>query len=173
MNGLEWKLTFLPLLSVRLFTVHHIPGPKGFKDLHSNDIDRDFPRIERAFLNYIGRSRWLQERDDPNAKGLLDGELIPEEVATRTATHRPQHNLKTIHEYEIIVGHANVIRYFICRALQIPPECWLRLNPYHCSISYLAVSANGLVTARMVGDNGHLPYEEASVDGTVVGFNWE
>jgi serine/threonine-protein phosphatase PGAM5 len=155
------------------FPVHRIPGPKGFRDLHSNDIDRDFPRIEKAFLKYIGTSKWLDQHfEKSDAKGLLSGELIPEEVAT-TTTYSPRHNLRTIHEYEIIVGHANVTRYFICRALQIPPESWLRMNLYHCSMSYLVVNTNGSVTARMIGDNGHIPYEDASVDGSTVGFNWE
>jgi hypothetical protein len=26
------------------------------------------------------------------------------------------------HDFEIILGHANVKRYFLCQALQLPPE---------------------------------------------------
>lgn len=47
------------------------------------------------------------------------------------------------------------------------------MNLYHCSVSYLVVTSNGHVAARMIGDMGHIPYEETSVDGTVQGFNWE
>eukprot|EP00731_Ephydatia_muelleri_P017994 Em0011g34a len=37
--------------------------------------------------------------------------------------------------FEIIVCHANVIRYFVCRALQLPPEAWLRFSIGHCSVT--------------------------------------
>jgi hypothetical protein len=26
--------------------------------------------------------------------------------------------------YEVVVCHANVIRYFVCKALQVPTEVW-------------------------------------------------
>ena len=32
------------------------------------------------------------------------------------------------HEFEVVVAHGNVIRFFIMRALQLPPEAWLRLS---------------------------------------------
>ncbi|KAG7366417.1 histidine phosphatase superfamily protein [Nitzschia inconspicua] len=151
------------------FPVHHIPGPTGFRDLHCSDIDRDFPRAEEAFLKYIGTSNWLEERKDSQAdesfKGTPPSNLTPKDLEKQLLDHR--------HDYEIIVGHANIMRYFICRALQIPPEAWLRLSLYHCSISYLVVASNGNVTARMIGDIGHIPYEETSVDSTNQGFDWE
>ena len=36
------------------------------------------------------------------------------------------------HEYEVIVCHMNVIRYFVSRALQLPPETWLRMRGDNC-----------------------------------------
>ncbi|KAG7352333.1 histidine phosphatase superfamily branch 1 protein [Nitzschia inconspicua] len=156
-------------LELELRKIHHIPGPTGFRDLHCSDIDRDFPRAEEAFLKYIGTSNWLEERQDPQAdesfKGTPPSNRTPKDLEKQLLDHR--------HDYEIIVGHANIMRYFICRALQIPPEAWLRLNLYHCSISYLVVASNGNVTARMIGDIGHIPYEETSVDSTNQGFDWE
>lgn len=53
----------------------------------------------------------------------------------------------------------NVIRYFVLRALQLPPEAWLRLAVYNASITVLTVSATGRVSLRMLGDVGHLPPE--------------
>ena len=41
------------------------------------------------------------------------------------------------YEFEIIVYHTNVIRYFVCRALQLPPEAWLRLCTFNCSLTYI------------------------------------
>jgi serine/threonine-protein phosphatase PGAM5 len=66
------------------------------------------------------------------------------------------------HEFEVIVCHGNVIRYFFCRALQLPPEAWLRMSVFNCSITYIVLRPNGLVSARMMGDIGHLDYDECS-----------
>merc|ERR1712113_1363236 len=75
------------------------------------------------------------------------------------------------HECEVIVGHANMLRYFFCRALQVPPEAWLRLQTFNCSLTYLVVMANGHVQARMLGDVGHLPEDLITFSGSH-GWNW-
>jgi serine/threonine-protein phosphatase PGAM5 len=64
-----------------------------------------------------------------------------------------------LHEYEIVVCHGNVIRYFALRALQLPPEAWLRLCTFNCSVTYLVVRPSGSVSLRALGDIGHLPPE--------------
>lgn len=76
-----------------------------------------------------------------------------------------------LHEFEIIVCHANIIRYFFCRALQIPPEAWSRMSLYNCSLTYLTIKPNGLVAARMLGDIGHFSNEESTF-ANVSGFRW-
>jgi serine/threonine-protein phosphatase PGAM5 len=75
------------------------------------------------------------------------------------------------HEFEIIVCHANVIRYFFCRALQLPPEAWLRLCTFNCSLTYFTIRPTGTVSCRMLGDIGHLPYELNTFSGHT-GYNW-
>ena len=76
------------------------------------------------------------------------------------------------HEFEIIVCHANVIRYFLCRALQIPPEAWLRLCTFNCSLTYLTIRpGTGTVSCRMLGDIGHLGIEHSTFS-MHHGFNW-
>ncbi|CAH1962870.1 unnamed protein product [Acanthoscelides obtectus] len=42
--------------------------------------------------------------------------------------------------YHILVCHANVIRYFVCRALQFPAEAWLRLSLNHASITWISIT---------------------------------
>jgi broad specificity phosphatase PhoE len=76
------------------------------------------------------------------------------------------------HEYEIIVTHANVIRYFLCRAWQVPPEAWLRFEILNGSITYMIVKGYGSAMCQMVGDTGHLPYSKISGDSND-GFSWE
>ncbi|KAH8384876.1 hypothetical protein KR093_011238 [Drosophila rubida] len=62
--------------------------------------------------------------------------------------------------YLLIVGHANVIRYLVCRALQFPPDAWTRFSLNHGSITWLTVWPTGYVTIRCLGDAGYMPVEE-------------
>ena len=75
------------------------------------------------------------------------------------------------HEFDVLVCHGNLIRYFLCRALQIPPEAWLRLSVFNCSISYIMIKPNGYVSCRMIGDIGHLGYAETTFSGAH-GLEW-
>lgn len=65
--------------------------------------------------------------------------------------------------YEVIVCHANVIRYFVCRALQLPPEAWLRMSLHHGSITWISITPSGRVALRALGDCGHMARERLSV----------
>ncbi|KAH8405094.1 hypothetical protein KR222_000918 [Zaprionus bogoriensis] len=62
--------------------------------------------------------------------------------------------------YLLIVGHANVIRYLVCRALQFPSEAWTRFNLHHASITWLTIWPSGYVTLRCMGDSGYMPVKE-------------
>ncbi|VDM34351.1 unnamed protein product [Hydatigera taeniaeformis] len=66
-------------------------------------------------------------------------------------------------EVVLFVGHANVFRYWICRALQLPPEAWLRISLPHGSITELLIEitphSECTVTALRIGDDGHIPVE--------------
>lgn len=97
------------------------------------DLATNGARIEQAFKKYFHRST----------------------DAVSTKDHPNRHDK---HEVEIIVCHGNVIRFFFCRALQLPPEAWLRMSTYNCSLTYLMVKPSGTVSSRMMGDIGHLGY---------------
>jgi serine/threonine-protein phosphatase PGAM5 len=56
---------------------------------------------------------------------------------------------------EIIVCHGNVIRFCALRALQLPPEAWLRLGLANGSISKVVMRADGGVSLHCLGDSGH------------------
>uniref|UniRef100_A0A1I7TLW3 Serine/threonine-protein phosphatase PGAM5, mitochondrial n=2 Tax=Caenorhabditis tropicalis TaxID=1561998 RepID=A0A1I7TLW3_9PELO len=89
----------------------------------------------------------------------LDSEFHTEaariEAAFRKMFHRAPPSQKE-DSYELIVCHANVIRYFICRALQFPPEGWLRMSLGNCSITWIVIRPKGHVSIRSIGDIGHL-----------------
>jgi serine/threonine-protein phosphatase PGAM5 len=116
------------------------------------EIDENRDRIEEAFRKYFYRRT---DNEHPSTSDE-DGESSSEEEED---------------EFEIIVCHGNVIRYLFCRALQFPPEAWLRMSIFNCSLTYLMVRPDGTVSARMLGDIGHLNYEESTFSG-YHGLKW-
>ncbi|GAB1604634.1 serine/threonine-protein phosphatase PGAM5, mitochondrial-like [Argonauta hians] len=95
----------------------------------------------------------------PEWKFLADGPRI--EAAFQEYFHRASVDQKE-DSFEIIVCHANVIRYFVCRALQFPPEGWLRMRLYHASITWITIKPDGKVSLKLVGDAGHIPADKLS-----------
>ncbi|KAG7241367.1 hypothetical protein INR49_025567 [Caranx melampygus] len=83
-----------------------------------------------------------------------DGARI--EAAFRRYIHRADPKQKE-DSYEIIVCHANVIRYFVCRALQFPPEGWLRMGLNNGSITWLTIRPSGRVAENSGRCRIHAP----------------
>lgn len=94
------------------------------------------------------------------AQFFQDGGRI--EAAYRNHFHRADPTQKT-DSYTLLVCHANVIRYFVCRALQFPPEAWLRISLHHASITWITIHPNGRVILRTLGDSGHMPLKYLTV----------
>jgi len=85
---------------------------------------------------------------------FVDGPRI--ESAFRKYFRRASYDQKE-DSTEIVVCHANVIRYFAMRALQLPPEAWLRISLKNGSITLISISPRGKVSLRALGDAGHMP----------------
>jgi serine/threonine-protein phosphatase PGAM5 len=133
--------------------------------------DDNHERIEAAFRKYFYRA------DPPTTHSASTPLESPTTTTTTTTTSNnlpsssiPSSNEER-HEFEIIICHANVIRYFVCRALQLPPETWLRMCPFNCSLTYLTIRPTGTVSLRMMGDIGHLPSHAITFSGHY-GFQW-
>jgi serine/threonine-protein phosphatase PGAM5 len=113
----------------------------------TEEIDANQERVEEAFRKYFYRDDGVMtDLDDETSNNELD-------------------------EFEVIVCHGNMIRYFLCRALQLPPEAWLRFSTFNCSITYLVIRPEGLVVCRSVGDTGHLNYDQTTFSG-YFGLKW-
>lgn len=140
------------------------------------EVDATKERVECAFRRYFYRA------DPP--KELLERERASQDepvisasgsVSINSPSIMKKKELKSLpppkHEFEIIVCHGNIIRYMTCRALQIPPEAWLRFSVFNCSITYLIIKPNGYVSARFIGDIGHMGYNDTTFSGAH-GFLW-
>ena len=155
----------VPLLAPDPHLAEGIPAatiPSPWAQRHLAQLYEDSARIELAF-------RELFYRSDPIAPAWHQGNHDDD-------GHDDGHDNNDVgddgHEFHIVVCHGNVIRYMFMRALQLPPEAWLRLSLYNCSLTYLTVNgANGNVSARLLGDVGHLSVAQVS-NGMRSGFRW-
>jgi serine/threonine-protein phosphatase PGAM5 len=106
-------------------------------------------RIEAGFRRYIHREE-VQSSDEEEKK----------KKKTDTAVETPPSSAPAT--IDILVCHGNVIRYFLCRALQFPPDAWLRHEIYNGSISHLYVRPSGRVGVQTIGDTGYMPKDKLS-----------
>jgi len=110
---------------------HHIPGAKA-NDKAIEQTDDNHPRIEEAFRKYFYRETWtpVPRSREREKDGSDDGAAASNEVGGSSESNI--HNITSgddggptpaneeeKHEFEIIVCHANVIRYFLCRYVSI------------------------------------------------------
>ncbi len=58
---------------------------------------------------------------------------------------------------DILVCHANVIRYLVTRVQGVDPHSWLMMSLGNCSITVIRIKADGNFKILAVGDVGHLP----------------
>jgi serine/threonine-protein phosphatase PGAM5 len=58
---------------------------------------------------------------------------------------------------EIIVSHANLIRYLVCRVLQVQTGAWFNMSIDNCGISEIRIEANDRMRLVSYNDVGHLP----------------
>ena len=164
---------------------HVIPSGKPMDEVA---VNVDSGRIETAFRTYFYRAEGepndetsvkkhhSKKKDKESADPLPS--VLPVDSADKKVDSKPRSDSDatvapppTNHEFEIIVCHGNVIRYFFMRALQLPPEAWLRLCTFNCSLTYFTIRPNGGVSCRTLGDIGHLGPEECTFSGHH-GFNW-
>jgi probable phosphoglycerate mutase len=63
---------------------------------------------------------------------------------------------------ELIIGHGNLINWFVARALDAPDHAWLRMLDYNCALTVIMYSPD---RTRLISynDMGHLP---PSIRGT-------
>lgn len=62
---------------------------------------------------------------------------------------------------ELLVCHGNIIRYLVCKSLDISTECWLKLDIKQCGITVIKLnSKNRTRTLISHNDVGHIPAEK-------------
>lgn len=63
-------------------------------------------------------------------------------------------------KHKALICHGNLIRYLICRALDIDPHFWLKLDICNCSLSVIKVSDKKTMKLMAFNDTGHLSIDQ-------------
>lgn len=95
---------------------------------------------------------WMHPTDE---EYIEDGLRV--EKAFKKYFHRGEQGEKNDDESVLMVCHGNVIRYLVMRALQLPPEAWLRTSVANASVTVISIGPTGLVSLRCMGETGHFP----------------
>ncbi len=128
-------LSTLGLLSLQLLLHHLQTKSNNFFTCSSNIFTSSCKRA----TDYKAETAKADSSPDNAAISALDDDADPSEA------------------YIIMVCHQNVIRYFACRALQLPPEAWQRFGGNNCGVTEIIVSDDGRVSLDKFADVGHLP----------------
>jgi serine/threonine-protein phosphatase PGAM5 len=113
------------------------PIPDTWRDPTDKEFIEDNARIEKAFQKYFYR----------NIHSSTQIENI-----TKNTNNNNNHDSRST----LFVCHGNVIRYFVMRALQLPPDAWLRTSVANASITVISIHPSGRVSLQCMGDTGHL-----------------
>lgn len=57
----------------------------------------------------------------------------------------------------LLVTHGNLLRYLVCRALDLPPERWTNFEINNCGVTEILIEHDGRVQLVSHNDTGHLP----------------
>ena len=121
---------------------------------------KDAPRIESAFRSICYRA--LPRRDSSHEQSRTNdtnttSTSAPSSVSSSTASDASSVTVNAPSKtHEIVVCHANVIRYCTLRAIQCPPDAWLRFALYNGCITRVDFFPDGGVSVRTFGDCGFM-----------------
>jgi len=133
-----------------------LPDPyKDSSNVRPSKLYEESARVEAVFRKYCHRhTDYKKEIEESKVDSEKEAPLVG--LADAGAKVEPQ-VLDTEEEYIIFICHQNIIRYFVCRALQLPPEAWLRFRGSNCGITEIIISDDGRVSLEKFADVGHLP----------------
>jgi serine/threonine-protein phosphatase PGAM5 len=91
----------------------------------------------------------------------LDEHLRQSEMAFETFFKAPKIDSES--SYELLVCHGNLIRFFICKALLIDIDTWIKLEMNHCGISIVNINDSGNMQLVSHNETKHIPSSMVSV----------
>ena len=71
--------------------------------------------------------------------------------------------------HEVLIAHGNLIRYLVCRAMDVDATAWSSLTSFNCGVTRIIVESNGLCSVISYNELGHLG-PELMTDNLYAGF---
>ena len=116
----------------------------GIKIQRSKLLWECVPSIPKKFIQHE-HFRYISENDVDQWKRQADEAFDRYFKSTRRSD-----------KHEIIVSHANLIRYLICRALDVQPDVWFNMIIDNCGISEIRIEPGNRIMLVSINDVGHL-----------------
>lgn len=126
--------------------------PAAFIEWYTTSSDQEvwekrqnLPSALRPWLNmWAAGTEWSKiEQGMQQARRSFEKYFVPAHRSTR---------------HEVVVCHGNILRYFVCRALNVAEDAWIQTDVHNCGISEILVEPNGRTMLVSHNDTGHLPY---------------
>jgi len=107
------------------------------------------------------RSMNLFNEGVPTAVKGLDtpAETIAEDRTRMDRAYARFFAYKEDEQFDLVVCHANLIRYFVCKALGVSPRKWTKMVSNHASVTEIMVSPKGVTRLLTYNESGYLPHE--------------
>ncbi|KFM62560.1 Serine/threonine-protein phosphatase PGAM5, mitochondrial, partial [Stegodyphus mimosarum] len=128
-------------------------------------IEASLTKVPVAITTLLDDSDPPPEPFIPSLEYIQEDCPIPEKrlnFAFNKFFNRPSSSA-TSDSYEIMVTHAAVIRYFMCKLLQIKPGAGKMLSLPHASITWVEIHGDGTVRIKRVGECGHILPDKVTV----------
>ncbi len=140
--------------------------PVEMSSLHSSTMTRarqtalvigeEFPDLE------LQTSRLIRECTPPTWREDVMAEEIEEDLQACTENLDQAFPIyfapsPDADRHDIVVCHANVIRYFVTKVLKVDTMAWLGMSLGNCSLTVVTINADGSMKLLSYGDVGHLP----------------
>lgn len=119
-------------------------------------INEEFPNLDLQKTRILRECTPTTWRDDIMVR-LEPGEAAECEVQLEQAFKEFFIPSPNEDRHEILVCHANVIRYLVTRVQGVDPHSWLMMSLGNCSMTVIRIKADGSFKILAVGDVGHLP----------------
>jgi broad specificity phosphatase PhoE len=122
-------------------------------------LGKNFPEIQ------IQRAHRLQECVPPVTEDVreayfsaLTDDQLQDQIshAERAYSHYVKRTTGS-DRHEVLVCHGNLIRYMVCRVLEVPPTAWVNFTSTNCGITRIVVNSEGNAALLSYNEIGHLP----------------
>jgi len=96
-------------------------------------------------------------RWEPFLKDYSQNDLVADRDRAEVAYSRHFISAVGKDKCDLIVAHGNLIRFFVCRVLDVDVKSWGYMDIDHCSISVVRINHNGWTQLVRLNDTAHLP----------------